>query len=92
LIGKWKLVKQTQNGQVTNPKDTYQEFMAGNIFEGTREGKSRKGTWKLSEDNKTLTIGVSVIKVKYDIIYFDATKRTISNPELGTLEYEKVNE
>lgn len=92
LIGKWKLVKQTKNGEVTSPKDTYQVFMEKGDFEGINGDKTRRGSWKLSKDNKTLTIGISVIKVKFNIIYFDATKRTISSPETGTLEYEKVIE
>lgn len=33
LIGKWKLVKQTNNGVVSIPKDTYQVFMPKGKFQ-----------------------------------------------------------
>ncbi|WDF65553.1 hypothetical protein [Flavobacterium sp. KACC 22763] len=91
LLGKWKLVKQTKNGQVTQPEDTYQVFMDNNVFQGIAGDKTRKGKWKLSKDNQFLTISISVVSVRFKILYFDADKRTISSPELGTLEYEKAN-
>ncbi len=92
LIGKWKLIKQTNKGEVTTPKDTYQVFMEGGEFEGIHNGDSKKGKWKLSEDNKTLTIKISIISIKFKVEYFDAKKRVISSTQTGTLEYEKVSE
>ncbi|GAO43128.1 lipocalin-like domain-containing protein [Flavihumibacter petaseus] len=92
LIGKWKLVKETKNGNVTTPKDTYQVFMEDGVFHGIKEDKSRKGKWKLSEDNTKLTISISIVSIKFTVDYFDAKKRIISSSETGTLEYEKVEE
>ncbi|MFU1855697.1 lipocalin-like domain-containing protein [Sphingobacterium sp. NGMCC 1.201703] len=93
LIGKWKLVKQTNvNGQVTTPKDTYQVFMEDGKFQGIHNGDSRNGKWKLSEDNKTLTIKVSIISIKFKVESFDDKKRVISSDKTGILEYEKVAE
>lgn len=91
LIGKWKLVKQTNKGVVTAPKDTYQVFMQGGDFQGLHNGDSKKGKWKLSDDNKVLTIKVSIISIKFKVEYFDEKKRVISSGQTGTLEYEKVN-
>lgn len=92
LIGKWKLVKQTQNGIEKTPKETYQVFKENGDFVGINGDKSRNGKWKLSKDNKNLKIGISIVKINFSILYFDANKRIISSPETGTLEYEKVNE
>ncbi|WP_268845983.1 lipocalin-like domain-containing protein [Flavobacterium aestivum] len=92
LIGKWKLVQQTKDGVVTTPKDTYQMFMENGKFQGINGDKSREGKWKLSDDNTKLTIMISIISVNFDIVYFDANKRTINSPQTGKLEYEKVLE
>ena len=92
LIGKWKLVKQTNNGVVSTPKDTYQVFMPEGKFQGIHNGDSRNGKWKLSDDNKTLTIKISIISIKFKIESFDEKKRVISSDKTGTLEYEKVEE
>jgi len=92
LIGKWKLVKQTKDGVVSTPKDTYQVFKEGGEFQGINGSKSRNGKWNLSDENKSLTIKVSIISLTFDVDYFDARKRTISNDKTGTLEYEKVEE
>ncbi|MBV7533097.1 lipocalin-like domain-containing protein [Chitinophaga sp. sic0106] len=92
LIGKWKLVKETKNGKVTTPNETYQVFEEGGVFQGIKEDKSRKGKWHLSADNSTLTISISVVSLKFSVDYFDAKKRVITNPQTGTLEYEKVSD
>lgn len=92
LIGKWKLVKETKNGVVTNPKETYQIFMEGGTFKGVSGENSRKGKWKLSDDNKSLTIKISIISITFKVDQFDAKKRVISNDKTGTLEYEKVSD
>lgn len=91
LIGKWKLIKQTNvDGVVSTPKDTYQEFMEDGKFQGIHNGDSRNGKWKLSEDNKTLTIKISIISIKFKVESFDDKKRIISSDKTGILEYEKV--
>lgn len=92
LIGKWKLIKETKDGIVTAPKDTYQVFMDEGVFKGINGSKSRKGSWNLSEDNNYLTIKISIISLKFKVEYFDSKKRVISNEKTGTLEYEKVND
>ncbi|MGX5820177.1 hypothetical protein ACWKWU_18415 [Chitinophaga lutea] len=90
LIGKWKLVKETKDGVVREPKDTYQVFEEGGVFQGINGDKSRKGSWKLSPDNTSLTIKISIISLTFKVEYFDAKRRVISNDKTGTLEYEKV--
>ncbi|KPE52702.1 lipocalin-like domain-containing protein [Chryseobacterium indologenes] len=92
LIGKWKLVKETKNGVEKAPENTYQVFLEGGKFQGINGDSSRKGKWKLSDDNKTLTISISVISLPFTVDYFDAKKRIISNDKTGTLEYVKVDE
>ncbi|MET6996644.1 lipocalin-like domain-containing protein [Chitinophaga defluvii] len=92
LIGKWKLVKETKGGVVKTPEDTYQIFMEDGVFKGVNGDNSRKGKWKLSDDNKELTIKISIISLTFDVEYFDAKKRIISNDKTGTLEYEKVED
>ncbi|MBC9914996.1 hypothetical protein [Chitinophaga varians] len=92
LIGKWKLVKETKDGVVTEPKDTYQVFVEGGVFQGINGSKSRKGSWTLSPENDYLTIKISIISLKFKVEYFDARKRIISNDKTGTLEYEKVSD
>jgi hypothetical protein len=90
LIGKWKLVKETKDGVVKTPTDVYQVFMEGGEFKGINGDNSRKGKWKLSDDNKKLTIKISIISIAFTVDYFDGKKRTISSDKTGTLEYEKV--
>ncbi|WP_316833027.1 glycoside hydrolase family 43 C-terminal domain-containing protein [Pedobacter aquatilis] len=92
LIGKWKLVKQTNNGISSTPDNTFQVFMDGGVFNGINGNNSRKGKWKLSDDNKQLTIKISIISIAFNIDYFDTKKRIISSSKTGTLEYEKVEE
>lgn len=91
LVGKWKLVKQTKDGIVSTPKDTYQVFIEGGEFNGINGDKSRKGKWKLSEDNKKLTVKISVVSLTFAVDYFEGKKRIISNEKTGSLEYEKVD-
>ncbi|MFX1706414.1 glycoside hydrolase family 43 C-terminal domain-containing protein [Chitinophaga sp. CC14] len=91
LIGKWKLVKETKDGVVKTPEETYQVFNEGGEFQGINGSKSRKGKWKLSEDNKELTISISIVSLKFSVDYFDAKKRIITNDKTGVLEYEKVD-
>jgi hypothetical protein len=91
LIGKWKLVKETTTtGVVKTPEYTYQVFLEGGEFLGINGKDSRKGKWILSADNKTLTIKISIVSVKFSVDYFDAKKRIITSDKIGTLEYEKV--
>lgn len=92
LIGKWKLVKETKNGVVKTPQNTFQVFNDGGKFEGIAGNKSRKGKWKLSGDNKELTIKISIISLTFSVDYFDAKRRVITNAQTGTLEYEKVED
>jgi hypothetical protein len=97
LVGNWKLVKWTnRNGKVMDindfykTSDVYQVFDADGKFQSIVGEKTHKGKWNLSEDNKTLTISVMLIKEAFDITYFDAKKRVIKSQQLGTFEYEKV--
>lgn len=92
LIGKWKLIKQTKDGKVTTPEETYQIFMDGGKFQGISGKNSRKGKWKLSDDNKVLTVKISILTVPFNVDYFDTKKRIITSDKLGTLEYEKVSD
>lgn len=92
LIGKWKLVKETKDGVVKEPKDTYQIFLEDGVFKGVNGDKSRKGKWSLSDDNKSLTIKISIISLTFSVDYFDAKKRVITNDKTGTLEYVKVED
>ena len=93
LIGKWKLIKETTTtGKVKTPENTFQVFIKGGEFQGISGKDSRKGKWKLSEDNKTLTIKISIISIKFNVDYFDAKKRIITSDKIGTLEYQKVED
>jgi hypothetical protein len=66
--------------------------MEGGKFQGIKVDNSRNGKWKLSADNKELTVRISIISVMFTVDYFDAKKRIISSDKTGTLEYEKVQE
>lgn len=96
LIGKWQLVKLTKKGKEKSLQDVYktdqvfQVFSEDGKFQGIVGEKSAKGRWKLSKDNKVLTVTVDLIPVKFQIDYFDKDKRIISHEQLGTLEYKKV--
>ncbi|SEW51511.1 lipocalin-like domain-containing protein [Chitinophaga arvensicola] len=91
LIGKWKLVKETKDGVVKAPREACQIFKDGGEFKGVNGNNSRNGKWKLSDDNKELTIKISIISLTFSVDYFDARKRVITNDKTGTLEYEKVD-
>ncbi len=99
LIGKWKLVKWTQNGKEKNLQD---HFHTDQVFQLFEENKNRfqsivgdevhKGKWKLSSDGKTLTIVAGILPIPFTVNYFDKTKRIISYESVGTFEYVKVDE
>ncbi|MFH6963983.1 lipocalin family protein [Flavobacterium plurextorum] len=97
LIGKWQLVKLTKNGKEKSIKEkfksdqVFQVFSEDGKFMGIVGDKSTKGKWKLSKNNEVLTVVVDLISVKFQIEYFDSEKRIITNDQLGTLEYKKVN-
>lgn len=97
LVGKWKLVKWTKGGKDVDIQkkfkttEVYQVFAADGHFTSINGDKTHDGSWDLSNDNKKLTITVGVIVSEtFKIEYFDAKKRVISLPLLGTLEYEKT--
>jgi len=98
LIGKWQLVKLSQNGmekdilQYFKSDKVYQAFTEDGKFQGTVGDKSTKGKWKLSKDNTQLTVTVDLIPVKFSVDYFDNEKRIITNEQIGTLEYRKINQ
>ncbi|WP_162633096.1 lipocalin-like domain-containing protein [Echinicola strongylocentroti] len=96
LIGKWKLVKWTKKGKEQNihskfkTDEVYQVFKEGNDFVSIIGSKETKGSWKLSDNNKKLTVKVMMMKVNFVIEYMDDKKRIISNKKQGALEYERV--
>ena len=98
LVGKWQLVKITKKGKERSIMDefktdqVFQVFLDDNKFESLIGDKTHKGSWKLSKDNKKLTIVSGIANVEFTIDYFDAEKRIISHPQTGTLEYKKVTE
>ncbi|RYY32958.1 MAG: hypothetical protein EOP46_17680 [Sphingobacteriaceae bacterium] len=93
LVGKWKLVKWTKKGKAKEvPDSTYQVFKDNNQFISLAEGKEHKGKWKLSKDNKMLTIRSGIFNVPFSIDYFDAKRRVITTDQMGTLEYQKVED
>jgi hypothetical protein len=99
LIGKWKLVKFTNTkGETKSIKEeyktdeVYQVFKEDNKFEGIVGDKTRAGKWSLSKDNKELNVKISILSIKFKVIYADAAKRTISSDMIGTLEYVKVDQ
>ncbi len=92
LIGKWKLVKETKDGVVKTPEDTYQVFLDGGRFLRLYGEKSNEGKWNLSSDNKKLTIDMSYLSQTFKIDHFDAKKRVITNEKTGTLEFIKIDD
>ena len=98
LIGKWKLVKMTKDGEEKDimkefkTDQVYQVFKEDHKFVGINGEKSRNGKWSLSDDNKELKVTISVVSVKFKIDYFDAKRRVITSDQTGTLEYNKVEE
>jgi hypothetical protein len=98
LVGKWQLVKLTEDGKEKDIKEkfnsdqVFQVFNADGKFQGIVGEKSTKGKWKLSKDNKELTVTVNLIPVKFSVDYFDSNKRIITQEMLGTLEYKKISD
>ncbi|PAM93126.1 hypothetical protein B4N84_19260 [Flavobacterium sp. IR1] len=96
LIGKWKLVKWTKKGKEKNIQEyfktdqVFQIFMENGEFNSLVGDESHKAKWKLSSDNKELTIIAILLPISFTIDYFDAQKRVISSPQMGTLEYKKI--
>ena len=98
LIGKWQLVKWEKKGKEKDIKDyfktdqVFQVFRENGDFESLVGAESHKAKWKLSQDNSELTIIAVLLPIKFTIDYFDTTKRIITTPQMGTLEYKKVSE
>ncbi|MFY0481135.1 hypothetical protein ACI6PS_00905 [Flavobacterium sp. PLA-1-15] len=96
LIGKWQLVKWTHNGKEKSLVDTFktdqvfQLFKPDGKFESIVGDEVHHSKWKLSKDNKELTIVSALLPIKFTIDYFDAKKRIITHDTMGTLEYKKV--
>lgn len=98
LIGKWQLVKWTKNGKEKSIQDkfktdqVFQVFRENGDFESIVGDELHKAKWKLSKDNSDLTIIAVLMPVKFKVDYFDAQKRIITTPQLGTFEYRKIQE
>ena len=96
LIGKWKLVKWTLNGNEKDISSTfktdqvYQVFKDDNSFISLVGDKETDGKWELKDNNSTLIIGSGMSKTKFHVDSFDSKKRVITSEKLGTLEYQKV--
>lgn len=96
LVGTWQLVGlKDPKGKTLNieeafgTKQVFQVFSAPNGFEGVVGDQRARGTWALSPDNKTLTVKVEHMLVKFRIESFTPQTRVIYADELGTLSYEK---
>lgn len=98
LVGKWQLVKWTKKGKEKNIQEyyktdqVYQVFKENGDFESLVGDETHKAKWKLSKDNTELTIILVMMPVKFSVDYFDANKRIITTPQMGTFEYKKVTE
>ncbi len=98
LLGKWQLVKWTKKGKEKDLQDYYKTDQVFQVFKENGEFESlvgdevHKAKWKLSKDNSELTIIAVILTVKFTIDYFDAEKRVITAPQVGTFEYKKVTE
>ncbi len=97
LIGKWKLVKWTHHGKekdiasVFKTDQVFQLFLENGEFQSLVGDEVHKSKWKLNKDNSELTIiSTLIIPIKFHIDYFDAQKRVITSDQLGTLEYQKI--
>lgn len=98
LLGKWQLVKWTQNGREKDIAATFksdqvfQVFLENGEFQSLVGDEVHKSKWKLSKDNSELTIiSTLIVPIKFHMDYFDAQKRVITSEQMGTLEYKKVN-
>lgn len=98
LVGKWQLVKWTKKGKEKSIQEyyktdqVYQVFKENGDFESLVGDETHKAKWKLSKDNTELTIILVIMPVKFSVDYFDANKRIITTPQMGTFEYKKVTE
>lgn len=98
LVGKWQLVKWTKKGKEKSIQEyyktdqVYQVFKENGDFESLVGEETHKAKWKLSKDNAELTIILVMMPVKFSVDYFDAKKRIITTPQMGTFEYKKVTE
>lgn len=98
LVGKWQLVKWTKKGKEKSIQEyyktdqVYQVFKENGDFESLVGDETHKAKWKLSKDNAELTIILVMMPVKFSVDYFDANKRIITTPQMGTFEYKKVTE
>ena len=98
LTGKWQLVKWTKNGKDKNIQEYYKTDQVFQVFKENGEflslvgDESHKAKWKLSKNNSELTIIAVLMPVKFSVDYFDAQKRIITTPQIGTFEYKKVTE
>lgn len=96
LIGKWQLVKWTHNGKEKDiveyfkTDQVYQIFKADGKFDSMIGEEDHHGKWKLSKDNKELTILSALMPIKFKVDYFDATRRVMTYDSLGSFEYKKV--
>ncbi|MEX6688308.1 hypothetical protein QTN47_12415 [Danxiaibacter flavus] len=95
LIGKWKLVRWTgADGKDRDIKtyfktdQVYQVFKEGDEFESINGEKVSKGKWKLSSDNKKLTIKSGIMITDFTMEVFDQNKR-VMNSKFGVMEYIK---
>lgn len=97
LVGKWQLVRWTQNGKDKDIKDyfktdqVFQVFHEDGHFEALIGDDSHKGKWKLSKDNQDLTITTTIIPVKLHVDYFSDGKRITSYEGFGTFEHKKIS-
>lgn len=98
LIGKWQLVKLTKHGKEKDIKEKFKTDQVFQVFKDDRKftgivgEKSTNGRWKLSKNNDVLTITVDLMPVKFTIDYLDSKKRIVTQDQLGTLEYKKVDD
>jgi len=99
LLGKWQLIKWTQNGKEKNIKSTFktdqvfQLFLEKGKFESLVGDEIHKSKWKLSKDNTELTItSTLIVPIKFHIDYFDSEKRIVTSDLVGTFEYKKITD
>ncbi|MCD0471760.1 hypothetical protein [Flavobacterium sp. JAS] len=96
LVGKWMLVKWTKNGRTQNIKEYFKTTSVLQVFQENGDFESRIGSestyskWKLTKNDSELVIVDSMVSITSSIDYFDAKKRVITTPEMGTFEYKKI--